>query len=212
MAHSSKVNNHIFKIVILGDSGVGKTSLMQRFLNKEKANKVYRPTIGCDFHNYKTQIDGTNVTLQIWDTAGQERYQSLGKAFYRGSDACILVYDITSDTSLTDLKQWIETFSLNAGVDKHKFAFFLVGNKCDLAESRQVQPKHIDSFLSATEVLKERVHETSAQTGAGIEEVFGQISRDLLDAATGNTRKSGDSKIRLDKKAMVKRKTSRGTC
>ena len=84
---SSHSKNHVFKIVILGDSGVGKTTLMQRFLTKEKAKQVFRPTIGCDFHNYKTTIGGRNVTLQIWDTAGQERYQSLGRAFYRGSDA-----------------------------------------------------------------------------------------------------------------------------
>ena len=80
-------NNYIFKIVILGDSGVGKTTLMQRFLSKKHSSTPFRPTIGCDFHNYKTKINDSNATLQIWDTAGQERFQSLGKAFYRGTDA-----------------------------------------------------------------------------------------------------------------------------
>lgn len=150
---------------------------MQRYLNKTKANQVFRPTIGCDFHNYKTVIGGQNVTLQIWDTAGQERYQSLGKAFYRGSDWCILVYDITREESLHNLHQWIDTFSSHAGIGKissgksPKFPFYLVGNKWDLIEEKEVEDKHIDSFLDKNWMSPERAHLTSAETGTGVEEV-----------------------------------------
>ena len=92
MSHRKKV---LLKVVILGDSGVGKTSLMNQYVNK-RFSAQYKATIGADFLTKEVMIDDKLVTLQIWDTAGQERFQSLGVAFYRGADACILVYDITS--------------------------------------------------------------------------------------------------------------------
>ena len=82
------------KVVAIGDSGVGKTSLIQQFEHSRFTNN-FKPTIGADFSNKEVSIDGRVVTLQIWDTAGQERYQSLGNAFYRGADCCFLTYDIT---------------------------------------------------------------------------------------------------------------------
>ena len=93
--------NHILKIVMLGDCAVGKTSLIQNYIRKQ-ISQVYKPTIGADFHSKRLEVmddqDGElkSVTLQIWDTAGQERFQSLGRAFYRGAEACILVFDITN--------------------------------------------------------------------------------------------------------------------
>lgn len=92
---NSKKNKNYLKIVILGDSGVGKTTLLQQYLNG-KVSRQTKPTIGADFSKKEILIDNTVVTLQIWDTAGQEKFQSLGYAFYRGADCCALVYDITS--------------------------------------------------------------------------------------------------------------------
>ena len=87
------------KVVAIGDSGVGKTSLIQMF-EHTRFTENFKPTIGADFSNKEITIDGKIVMLQIWDTAGQERYQSLGTAFYRGADCCFLVYDITNRRSL----------------------------------------------------------------------------------------------------------------
>jgi Ras-related protein Rab-7A len=97
------------KIVAIGDSGVGKTSLIQMF-EHSKFTDNFKPTIGADFSNKEIQIDGKNVTLQIWDTAGQERYQSLGVAFYRGADCCFLVYDITNTWSFENISNWKQSF------------------------------------------------------------------------------------------------------
>jgi Ras-related protein Rab-7A len=87
---------NFLKIVILGDSGVGKTTLLHQYLNGRIQAKS-KPTIGADFSKKEIMIDNTVVTLQIWDTAGQEKFQSLGYAFYRGADCCALCYDITSN-------------------------------------------------------------------------------------------------------------------
>merc|ERR1712167_311499 len=90
MAARKKV---LLKVIILGDSGVGKTSLMNQYVNK-KFSKQYKATIGADFLTKEVLIDDKLITMQIWDTAGQERFQSLGVAFYRGADCCVLVYDV----------------------------------------------------------------------------------------------------------------------
>eukprot|EP01031_Cornospumella_fuschlensis_P043043 gene43043-52603_t len=110
MATRKKV---LLKIIILGDSGVGKTSLMNQYVNK-KFTTQYKATIGADFLTKEIMIDDKLVTLQIWDTAGQERFQSLGVAFYRGADACVLVYDITNEKSFEAVGAWREEFLAQA--------------------------------------------------------------------------------------------------
>lgn len=104
MAHRQKV---LLKVIVLGDSGVGKTSLMNQYVNRKFTNQ-YKATIGADFLTKEVMIEDKLVTMQIWDTAGQERFQSLGVAFYRGADACVLVYDVTNEKSFRQLDSWRE--------------------------------------------------------------------------------------------------------
>ena len=127
------------KVVAIGDSGVGKTSLIQMF-EQSKFTESFKPTIGADFSNKEITIDGKVVTLQIWDTAGQERYQSLGTAFYRGADCCFLVYDITNPSSFENLINWKQSFLQKSMVMMpESFPIMVIGNKLDLAsENRQV--------------------------------------------------------------------------
>ncbi|VAH63969.1 unnamed protein product [Triticum turgidum subsp. durum] len=99
----------LLKVIILGDSGVGKTSLMNQYVNKKFSNQ-YKATIGADFLTKEVQYEDRLFTLQIWDTAGQERFQSLGVAFYRGADCCVLVYDVNSMKSFDNLNNWREEF------------------------------------------------------------------------------------------------------
>ena len=129
---------NFLKIVILGDSGVGKTTLLQQYVHN-KANANTKPTIGADFSKKEIQVDGQVVTLQIWDTAGQEKFQSLGFAFYRGADCCALCYDLTNPNSFEALDKWKEGFIENAGPDDPKtFPFVLIGNKLDMEGERKV--------------------------------------------------------------------------
>ncbi|KAJ3158277.1 Ras- protein Rab-7 [Geranomyces michiganensis] len=132
----------LLKVVLLGDGSVGKTSLRNQFIHKRFAD-TYKATIGADFvsKDVETQ-DGRRVSMQIWDTAGQERFQSLGVAFYRGTDACILVYDVTQPDSATNLVRWLSDFIRQADVqDPETFPFVVVGNKIDVV-GRAVTKQH----------------------------------------------------------------------
>jgi Ras-related protein Rab-7A len=123
--------NEYRKVVIIGDGGVGKSSIRTRYIH-DRFSKSYKATIGADFVTKKVQVHNKQIALQIWDTAGQERFQSLSSAYYRGSDCCVLVYDVTEPNSLHSIASWIKDFIIQSKVeDIHQFLFVLVGNKAD---------------------------------------------------------------------------------
>jgi len=134
----------MLKVIILGDSGVGKTSLMNQFVNQKFSNQ-YKATIGADFLAKEVEVDGQSVNLQIWDTAGQERFQSLGVAFYRGADCCVLVYDVTNQKSFDSLDSWRDEFLIQASPrDPDSFPFAVLGNKVDMESKRKVSRARAD--------------------------------------------------------------------
>uniref|UniRef100_A0A3Q2NRL6 Ras-related protein Rab-7b n=1 Tax=Fundulus heteroclitus TaxID=8078 RepID=A0A3Q2NRL6_FUNHE len=121
------------KTILVGNSGVGKSSIMNRYVNNRFTN-MYRATIGTDFFSKAVRIDGTSVTLQIWDTAGTERFQSLGSPLYRGSHSCMLVFDVTSMASFSALDVWRKEFLVQGEPqDPSDFPFIVLGNKTDLS-------------------------------------------------------------------------------
>jgi len=164
----------LLKLIILGESGVGKTAILNKYVNG-KFILEHKATIGADFFLTKELNLGDKlVTLQIWDTAGQERFQSLGNAFYRGSDACVLVYDITNDQSFKKIEEWRSNFIAQAAPDDpKKFPFLLLGNKLDRENQRQVDTNTADSYARANQM---KFYETSAVNGANIEEAIINIT------------------------------------
>ncbi|CDJ42554.1 Ras family domain-containing protein, putative [Eimeria tenella] len=127
----------LLKVIILGDSSVGKTSLMNQYVNKKFSNQ-YKATIGADFLTKDVVIDDKEVTIQIWDTAGQERFQSLGVAFYRGADCCVLVFDVTNPKSFDSLESWKDEFLIQSSpADPDAFPFVVLGNKVDESERQE---------------------------------------------------------------------------
>ena len=129
------------KVIVIGDAGVGKTSLSNRHVSKIFTSN-YRATIGADFLSKHIMHNGEDYSLQIWDTAGQERFRAIGSAFYRGSDCCIIVFDITNRASFENLKMWKSFFIEDGWVkDPEVFPFVIVGNKCDDEEKREVNTR-----------------------------------------------------------------------
>jgi len=175
----------LLKVILLGDSGVGKTSLMDRFVNK-KFSAQYKATIGADFLTKEVEIDERLVTLQIWDTAGQERFQSLGNSFYRGADCCILVFDVTISKTFENLENWRNEFLVQANVnDPDRFPFVVIGNKVDQQEQRSVNTKHAQGWCSSHNNIP--YFETSAKDATNVESAFHMAAKAALSRIPDDT-------------------------
>lgn len=174
----------LLKVIILGDSGVGKTSLMQQFVNN-KFSHQYKATIGADFLTKEISIDNNKqVTLQIWDTAGQERFQSLGVAFYRGADCCVLCFDVTNEKSLNNLSSWKDEFLVQSNVSNPQdFPFIIIGNKIDVDDSKKIpslQKKLSNITSNQLGGLNYPVFETSAKDAINVEQAFEVVANMAL--------------------------------
>jgi len=169
-ARSPSFDRTLLKVILLGDSGVGKSSIMNQYVH-EKFTAEYKATIGADFLTKHLIIDDKPITMQIWDTAGQERFQSLGVAFYRGADCCALVFDVNDEKTFENVNSWKEEFLLKAGIeDPQNFPFVLLGNKIDVENSRQVSKKKALKFCEDNGNIQ--YFETSAKEGIGVSNAF----------------------------------------
>lgn len=167
----------LLKVIILGDSGVGKTSLMNQYVNKKFSNQ-YKATIGADFLTKEVAVDDRLVTMQIWDTAGQERFQSLGVAFYRGADCCVLVFDVNNLQSFKSLDSWRDEFLIQASPrDPDSFPFVVLGNKIDM-ETRSVTTGRAQTWCQSKGAIP--YFETSAKENINVEQAFQTIARNAL--------------------------------
>eukprot|EP01126_Amoeba_proteus_P058550 TRINITY_DN756_c0_g2_i12.p1 TRINITY_DN756_c0_g2~~TRINITY_DN756_c0_g2_i12.p1 ORF type:complete len:202 (-),score=41.38 TRINITY_DN756_c0_g2_i12:85-690(-) len=165
----------LLKVIILGDSGVGKTSLMNQYVNRRFSNQ-YKATIGSDFLTKEVMVDDRLVTLQIWDTAGQERFQSLGVAFYRGSDCCVLVFDVNVAQTFEHLESWREEFLAQASPNNpDTFPFVVIGNKIDLESQRVVTGKRAAAWCQAKGNIPH--FETSAKEAIHVDQAFQQVAK-----------------------------------
>ncbi|CAF1183864.1 unnamed protein product [Didymodactylos carnosus] len=171
MASRKKV---LLKMILLGDSTVGKTALMYRFVNRRQ----YKATIGVDFLTKELQIDDRLVTMQIWDTCGRERFKSLDAPYYRGADGCVLVMDVTWPTSFKSLEDWKEKFLIEGDPrEPEHFPFVVLGNKVDL-ENRMVQTCEAQRWCEENNKIP--YFETSAKEGVNVEKAFETIARNAL--------------------------------
>jgi len=167
-----------FKVILLGDSGVGKTALIVRYVNQNFSSQ-YKATIGADFFTKEIQVDGKLVTFQIWDTAGQERFQSLGTSFYRGADVCMLVFDVTIPKSFESLDNWRNEFLIQAQIPNHEtYPFIVLGNKIDQSDQRAVNSKTVQNWCANHNDY--HYFETSAKDSTNVEAAFLAAARIAL--------------------------------
>ena len=153
---------------------------MNQYVNR-KFSKQYKATIGADFLTKEVQVDDRLVTMQIWDTAGQERFQSLGVAFYRGADCCVLCYDVNTQKTFENLENWRDEFLIQASpADPDGFPFVVLGNKVDVegGESRVVSEKKAKSWCTSKGAIP--YFETSAKEDVNVEAAFACIARNAL--------------------------------
>jgi len=177
----------VAKVVLLGDSGVGKSSLVVRYVEGVFSN-VVKSTIGASFFTKRLTVNGAKVKLQIWDTAGQERFRSLAPMFYRGAAAAIVVFDITNEASFEKLKSWVTELRTNV---EDNLVICIAANKQDLSSERRVASNKVIDYA---ESIGATVFETSARINSGVEEMFASVANNLVTqhalsmqkGATGN--------------------------
>ncbi|KAL0401006.1 UNVERIFIED_CONTAM: Ras-related protein RIC1 [Sesamum latifolium] len=145
-------SDYLFKLLLIGDSGVGKSCLLLRFADDSYLDS-YISTIGVDFKIRTVEQDGKTIKLQIWDTAGQERFRTITSSYYRGAHGIIIVYDVTDQESFNNVKQWLNEIDRYASENVNKL---LVGNKCDLADNRAVPYETAKAFMAMSADIKNR--------------------------------------------------------
>ncbi|XP_008947644.1 PREDICTED: ras-related protein Rab-17 [Merops nubicus] len=164
---------YIYKVVLLGSTSVGKSSLAYRYVKNDFKESL--PTVGCSFFTQTVNLDVATVKFEIWDTAGQEKYHSVCHLYYRGAHAALLVYDITNKETLSRAKLWLKDLEKEFLPDEIVIA--LVGNKTDLASEREVSSEEGEEFARTEGLL---FMETSAKSSHQVNDIFMAIAQELL--------------------------------
>ena len=168
------------KIMLIGESKIGKTSLISRYCNNEFLGGVYLSTIGIDFQIKHLVLNKKNIRLQIWDTAGQERYRNIAKNYFQSSDGFVIVYDISNIESFEKLDYWIEQIKANS---QEYTKMILFGNKCDIIEDRKVKKEEGEQYAKNNNI---NFFEVSAKEGTNVNKAFESFVKDILDNSSPN--------------------------
>ena len=176
--------NHTFKILTIGESGVGKTCILRRFV-ENKFLKNHLATIGIDFKTKSITVQGIQIKLKIWDTAGQERFRNITNQYYKGADGIVLVFDVTDQNSFDKIREWMNQITVNTS--SNDIGLVLLGNKCD-AEPRVIQKSDGEKMA---EELGVKYFETSAMNGTNISESFQFLAEEILKKKNINLNSDG---------------------
>ncbi|KAL4605602.1 hypothetical protein ACB092_09G041400 [Castanea dentata] len=218
--------DHLIKLLLIGDSGVGKSCLLLRFSDGSFTTS-FITTIGIDFKIRTVELDSKRIKLQIWDTAGQERFRTITTAYYRGAMGILLVYDVTDESSfnsispflffvshfasslsgsassLSDIRNWIGNIEQHASDNVNKI---LVGNKADMDESKRAVPTSRGQALADEYGIK--FFETSAKSNLNVEQVFFSIARDIKQRLTETDSKAEPQTLKISKPDPAKGSTA----
>jgi len=186
----------LFKLVVLGESGVGKTSLLVRYV-QNNFSIATKSTIGSDFLSKDIEVDGKPITMQIWDTAGQERFQGLGTSFYRGADGVVFVFDVTRRNTFEELAGWQKAFLIQIGKEGNgDFPMIVLANKVD-AENRQVTKSEVKDWCQKQHIP---FFETSAKEAINVDEAFKNIAKIVLSKVKDDDIKYSTVDLNVDGK------------
>ena len=194
---------YTFKILTIGESNVGKTCVLRRFV-ENKFLKTHLATIGIDFKTKNITVDDKEIKLKIWDTAGQERFRNITNQYYKGADGIILIFDITDQNSFDKIQDWINQINSNTQTDE--IGLILIGNKKDLDNNRTISFKEGDALGKELGI---KYFETSALSGEGIDEAFKYVTKEILKKKKLD---NNDDKGKIDLESSKNRKKNKDGC
>ena len=180
--------DYIFKVLLLGNSDVGKSSIILRYVEQTWSD-IFVPTIGVDFKVKTLQINKKNVKMQIWDTAGQERFRTVVSSYFKGSHGIFIIYDITNRESFKNLENWLGEIEKNAS---DKVLKILIGNKCDLEQEREIQFEEGQAFANRNGM---QFVETSAKNNTNINEAFEALAKLMIQFSNENKFLKNETKV-----------------
>ena len=185
MADLDAEYDYLFKLILVGDSYVGKTNILSKYI-KDEFNLNTKSTVGVEFGTKILKIEDKIIKAQIWDTAGQERYKSITSTYYKGAKGAFIIYDITNRLTFESVDKWIQDLNLNS--DKN-ITLLLIGNKKDLADKREVTTEEGEEKAKSFGLA---FLETSALTGENIDKVFDYILKEVFTKITIEKKNSGE--------------------
>ena len=188
--------DHLFKLLIIGESGVGKTCLLLRFTD-DSFTANHLTTIGIDFKIKIINLENKLIKLQIWDTAGQERFRTITKTYYKGAHGIILTYDVTDETSFKNIKNWIKQIEQNA---QNTVCKVLVGNKCDKPDRKVSE----EQGKALAQEYGMPFFETSAKSNQNVTETFTFLTREILEKNATSPNLNANTLTKKDKQKKEK--------
>jgi len=202
---SDDKDDFTFKVLLIGDSGVGKSCLLLRFAD-HTYTESYISTIGVDFKIRTIEMDGKTIKLQIWDTAGQERFRTITSSYYRGAHGIIVVYDVTDMESYNNVKQWLNEIDRYACENVNKL---LVGNKCDLVTKKAVDFETAKDFADKLDIP---FLETSAKNATNVEKAFLTMAAEIKNTIANQPVVKPGVKPSIDPSGGTDVSTKPGSC
>ena len=200
----------IFKIVLIGDTSVGKTNMLSRYISNEY-NPNSQSTIGVELSTKNYIFDNNEVKVQIWDTAGQEKYRSITSSYYKGAQGCLLVYDITRKETFDNIDKWFSELKNSSNSD---ITAILIGNKCDLSNERKVTTEEAQK---KAKLLNMAFMETSALDGSNIDKAFSELVSNVYQKNKQNFNNEikvilEDKGEEIDQQEMEEKKKNSNCC
>jgi len=197
--------DYLFKLLLIGDSGVGKSCLLLRFAD-DTYTESFISTIGVDFKIRTVELDHKTIKLQIWDTAGQERFRTITSSYYRGAHGIIVVYDVTDMESFNNVKTWLSEIDKYATDKVNKL---LVGNKCDLVVKKVVDYNTAKEFADS---LRIPFLETSAKNATNVEQAFMTMTAEIKKRVVAQQTPHGGTGVRLPPPGQRIEPKKKGCC
>ena len=197
-------------ILIIGDSSVGKTSLITRYTNGT-FKEEYLATIGLDFYSKEEIIDNKTINIKLWDTAGQERFKSLTQNYFKNAEGVLLTYDITNSASFENLKDWISSIKNNMEGKNYFIPIIIIGNKIDMEESREINKEDAQKFAKENNY---KYFETSAKTGEGVDNAIRELIIQILKQSNqmDDQKVARATSVQIKEANYVKSKKKKNCC